>query len=142
MAFPTYGETAARKFSPKKLTVTIGHADLTAAATTETEVVGKVPAGSTILAVGLPLATAFSGIVGPVTLDIGTTGDVDALVDGASLATAVDGQAATRPLGIAPNKHFAAETEIIATFLSASGNLVDATAGSVTIDIIYVVGIG
>ncbi len=141
-AFPPFGETAARKFGIKKMTVTIGHADLTAAATTETEAIGTIPAGSVVLAVNIAVGTAFSGIVGPVSVDIGTAGDVDALVDGAVVSTAVDGEASTRPLGISPNKQFAAATALIATVLSASGNLVDATAGAMTIDIFYVTGIG
>lgn len=139
---PNFGETAARKFLPKKLSVTLGHADLTAAATTETEAIGTLPAGATVLGVCVSVATAFSGITGPVTVDIGSADDVDALIDGATLSTAVDGMAATRPLGIAPNKTFAAETAIIATVLSASGNLVDCDAGACTIEIFYTPAIG
>lgn len=141
MPVPTFGETAARKFSVKRLSITIGHADLTAAATTETEALGSIPAGSFVLGVSLPCSEAFAGITGPVTIDIGSAGDVDALVDGANVTTLIDGAASTRPLGVAPNKFFAAATALTATFLSASGNLVDCTAGSVTIDILYVTGI-
>jgi hypothetical protein len=127
--------------SIQKRSVTIGHADLTAAATTETENLGApLPAGSTVLGVNILLPTGFSGITGPVTVDIGSAGDVDALVDGANLATAVDGNASTRPLGIAPNKYFASSTQLIATFLSASGNLVDASAGECTIEVYFTVG--
>lgn len=126
--------------SIQKRSVTIGHADLTAAATTETENIGApLPAGATVLGVNILLPTVFSGITGPVTVDIGSSGDVDALVDGANLATAVDGNSSTRPLGIAPNKTFATATQLLATFLSASGNLVDLTAGECTIDVYYTV---
>lgn len=135
---PTYGETAFRKFGVKKMTVTIGEAALTAAATTETEAIGTIPGGSTVLCCNVAVGTAFAGITGPVTLDIGSSGDVDALIDGATVSTAVDGMASTRPLGIAPNKYFAVDTALTATFLSASGNLVDCSAGSCTIDIHYI----
>lgn len=126
--------------SIQKRSVTIGHADLTAAATTETENLGApLPAGATVLGVNILLPTGFSGITGPVTVDIGSSGDVDALVDGANLATAVDGNSSTRPLGIAPNKTFASATQLLATFLSASGNLADASAGECTIDVYFTV---
>lgn len=124
----------------QKRSITVGHADLTAAATTETENIGDpLPAGATVLGVNILLPTAFSGITGPVTVDIGSSGDVDALVDGANLATAVDGNASTRPLGIAPNKTFSSATQLLATFLSASGNLVDASAGECTIEVFFTV---
>jgi hypothetical protein len=67
-------------------------------------------------------------------------GDVDALVDGANLAVAVDGNASTRPLGIAPNKYFASATQLLATFLSGSGNLADASAGECTIEVYFTSG--
>ena len=121
-------------------TVVITHADLTAAGTTETESIGAVlPAGDCdILSVSVILTTPFSGITGPVTVDIGTSGDVDALRDGSNLTdAAVGGQASTCPLGIAPHKRFSAAEQLIATFLSASGNLVDCSAGSVTFVILF-----
>jgi hypothetical protein len=134
------GPSVSGGMTVQKRSVTVTHAELTAAATTETENIGApLPANSRILAVSLRLGTVFSGITGPVTVDIGSSGDVDALIDGANLATAVDGEASTRPLGIAPNKLFAAATQLTATFLSASGNLVDCTAGSVIIDVLFVV---
>ena len=140
--FPTHGETVARKLGIKKMSVTIGHADLTAAGVTETETIGTIPAGSVVLAVNIAVGTAFTGIAGPIGVDIGTAGDVDALVDNAVISTAVDGEASTCPAGISPNKQFAAATTLIATVVSSSGNLVDASAGAMTIDIFYVTGIG
>jgi hypothetical protein len=125
----------------QKRTVTVGHADLTDADTSEDENIGAaLPDNARILGVAIKLATPFAGITGPVTVDIGSAGDIDALIDGANLTdAAVDGQASTRPLGIAPNKHFASATQLVARFLSASGNLADANAGSVTIDVYFAV---
>ncbi len=127
--------------SLQKRTVTVGHADLTDADTSEDENIGAaLPANARILGVDIRLATAFAGITGPVTVDIGSSGDIDALVDGANLTdAAVDGQASTRPAGIAPNKLFATSTQLVARFLSASGNLADCSAGSVTIDVLFAV---
>jgi len=141
MPVPTYGETAARKFGPRRMTVTIGEAALTAAALTEIVTIGAIPAGSQVLAVNIAVSPAFAGITGPVSVSIGSTGDDDALVADAVVSTAVDGMSSTRPLGISPNKVFAAETTLNATFISASGNLVDCSAGSCTIEIIYVTGL-
>lgn len=127
--------------SLQKRTVTVGHADLTDADTSEDENIGAaLPANARILGTNIKLTTPFAGITGPVTVDIGSSGDIDALVDGANLTdAAVDGQASTMPSGIAPNKHFATSTQLVARFLSASGNLADASAGSVTIEVYFAV---
>lgn len=124
-----------------KRTVTVGHADLTAAALTEAVNIGTaLPANARILGVAIKLATPFSGGgASAVSVDIGSSGDADAIVDGANLfAAAVDGQASTQPVGIAPSKHFATATQLTATFIS-DVNVVGLTAGAVTIDVIYAV---
>ncbi len=125
----------------QKRTVTVGHADLTDADTSQDIPIGAVlPANARILGVALHTATAFAGgTVSALALDIGSSGDVDALIDGADLfGTVVDGQAATRPLGIAPNKLFAtAGAQLVARFVSTGDNLVNLTAGAVTIDVYF-----
>lgn len=115
--------------------------DLTAAATTQTLDVGDVPAGAQILGVGVALATPFTGGgITAFTMSLGTTGDDDALIAAANIfAAAVDGEASTRPLGIAPNKRFAAKTTLKAKFDSTTANVVAATAGALTLRILYVV---
>lgn len=127
----------------EKRTVTVGHADLTDADTSQTVNIGAVlPANARILGVSVHTVTAFSGgSVSALALDIGTSGDVDAIVDGAALhSAAVDGQVATLPSGIAPNKLFAsAGAQLIATFVSTGDNLVNLTAGACTIDVLYTV---
>ena len=126
--------------SLQKRSVTVGHADLTDADTSQDFSIGAaLPANARILGVDLHTLTAFAGITGPITVDIGSSGDTDALVDGAVVSTAVDGHASTRPLGVCPNKLFASSTQLTARFDSASGNLVDLTSGTVTIDVLFAV---
>lgn len=125
----------------QKRSLTVGHADLTDADTSQTLSIGAVlPANARIVGVSIHNATAFAGgTVSALACDIGTSGDVDAIVDGADLfGTVVDGQAATRPLGIAPNKLFAsAGAQLIATIVSTGDNLVNLTAGAATIDVLF-----
>jgi hypothetical protein len=125
-----------------KKTVTSTHASLVAAAATETVNFGTaLPANSRIVGVDMHTLTAFSGgTVGDFTVDVGMAGDVDALVDGADLFTAaVDGGPATMPAGVRPNKTFAAGGQLIATFRCGSDDVADATAGAVTIDVLYTI---
>lgn len=126
-----------------KRTVTVGHADLTDADTSQTINIGAVlPANARIVGVDMRALTVFAGgTVSALTVDVGTSGDIDALVDGADLVTAaVDGGPATMPAGIRPNKTFvSAGAQLIATFVSTGDNLVNLTAGSVIIDVLYVV---
>lgn len=125
-----------------KRTVTVGHADLTDADTSQDINIGAaLPANARIVGVDLHTFTAFSGgTVSALALDIGSSGDVDALVDGADLfAAAVDGGPSTRPTGIRPNKLYATATQLSARFVSTGDNLVNLTAGAVTIDVLYVV---
>lgn len=122
----------------RKASLAIGHADLTDADGSQTLTIATLPAGAQVLGVNVKLATPFTGGgAGSVTLDVGSSGDADALVDGANVfAAAVDGQASTRPLGIAPNKQFAAATAVQAT-VAADVNVADLTAGAMTVEVIY-----
>lgn len=123
------------------VSVTVGEADLTAAATSQAIAIGSsVPAGARILGASIRLTTPFTG--GGATscvVDIGSTGDADALIDGANVfAAAVDGQASTRPLGIAPNKVFTSATQLNATFIS-DVNVSALTAGACVVDVYFTV---
>jgi hypothetical protein len=125
-----------------KKTATITHANLTTSSTTETENIGTaLPANARILGTNIKLTTPFSGgSVSALVVDIGSSGDPDALVDGADVfSAAVDGQASTRPLGIAPNKHFSTSTQLTALFTATDDDVVNLSAGSVTIEVYYVV---
>lgn len=126
-----------KRSRPQMLSKTITHADLTDADGQQDIVIGTPPAGARCLGVNIKLATPFSGgTASAVTVDIGSAGDPDKLIDGANLfAAAVDGQASTRPLGIAPNADIGG-VELRARF-DADDDVADLTAGSVTIEILY-----
>ncbi len=148
---PIFNETAAAVdiavagMTVSKKTVTVGHADLTEPNDNTPQAISigtALPANARIVGVDIHDLTVFTGgSTSAVTVDIGTAGDIDALIDGADLqTTAVDGGPATMPQGIRPNKFFAAGGQLIATFLTDSGHdLEDLTAGSVIIDVLYVV---
>lgn len=97
-----------------------------------------LPANARILGVNIKLTTPFTGGGNAaVTLDVGSSGDPDALVDGADLfAAAVDGLASTVPRGIAPSKHFATSTQLTGTFVADVG-LKELTAGAGTVEVLY-----
>jgi hypothetical protein len=125
----------------QKKTLTVGHADLTDADGSQTvNLDTALPANARIVGVNVKLATPFSGgTASAVSVDVGSAGDPDALVDGADLfAAAVDGQASTMPSGIAPHKHFALSTQLTATF-AANDDVLDLTAGACTIEVLYAV---
>ncbi len=109
------GMTAAKK------TVTMTHASLVAAAATETVNIGTaLPANARIVGVDFHTYTAFSGgTISDFTVDVGTAGDVDALIDG-------------------PNKLMGA-VQLIATVRCGSDDVADATAGAITVDVTYIV---
>lgn len=128
-----------------KRTVTVLHSDLTNDVDntpTTVNIGAALPDNARIVGADLRSYTPFTGGgLSAVTVDIGSAGDVDALIDGADLfAAAVDGGPATIPKGIRPNKTFATATQLIATFAPDSGHdLEDATAGAITIDVLFVV---
>lgn len=121
------------------LSTTFGHADLTAAAVTETLNIGAVPAGAFIVGVSLRAYTPFTGgSVSECVVDIGEAGDDNGLIAAANVfAAAVDGVTSTRPLGISPNKRYAAATTLQAKFTATGDNVVNLTAGAVTVDVLY-----
>lgn len=129
----------------QKKTVTVGHADLTDAVAGEAQAINigtSLPNNARIIGVDMRALTPFTGgSVSSVTCDVGTSGDVDALIDGADLQTAaVDGGPATMPKGVRPNKTFASGGQLLATFYPDGGHALDAlTAGSVIIDVLYAV---
>lgn len=135
------GQIDASSQLPQKHAATFTHADLTAASTSQALSFGSaLPANARILSWNVKLSTAFTG--GGATacsVDVGSTGDADALIDGANLfAAAVDGLASSAPAGVAPHKHFASATQLSATFVS-DVNVADLTAGSATIELLYIV---
>ncbi len=125
-----------------KRSLTVTEADLTDADGSQTVNLGDaLPANARILGVHMHTLTPFSGgAVGDFTCDVGSANDPDALVDGADLfSAAVDGCPATITAGVHPNKLFADSTQLTATFICGSDDVADATAGAVTIDVLYAV---
>ena len=132
-------KTVTIAFDNAALTATSGSANGTAATV---NISTALPANARIVGVDLNTYTPFTGgSVSAVALDIGSSGDIDALVDGADLfAAAVDGGPSTRPTGIRPNKIYATATQLIATLTPDAGHKLSAlTAGSVVIDVIYTI---
>lgn len=126
----------------RKASLAIGHADLTDADNSQVVPFGAaLPADARILNVSVKLTTPFTGgTVNACTFDVGTTGDADALIDGANVfAAAVDGYASTAPLGIAPNKHFSSAPTINVTVANAGDTLANLTAGAATVEVVYFV---
>lgn len=118
----------------------IGHADLTDGDTSQVIDLFDLPAGAQVLGRRVLLAAFSGGGNTALSVDVGTPGDPDALIDGADLfAAAVDGEASSVPSGIAPNKSFAAATTIKGTFVCVAGILSDFTAGECTSQILYAV---
>jgi len=130
-----------------KRTVTVGHADLTNAVngTAQSINIGAtLPANARIAYVDAHDLTPFTGgSASAVTLTIGSSGDLDAIIASADvLAAAVDGGPSTFTKGIRPNKLFATiGAQLLATFTPDGSHTLDGlTAGSIIIDVWYFVG--
>jgi len=140
MGAPVTFDTA-QTGSVQTRTLTLGHAALTDADGSQTISIGAaLPANAMILGVNVALATPFTGGgAGSVLLDIGSSGDADAIVANANLfAAAVDGCASAFSDGIAPNKIFTSSTQLTAT-VDADVNVADLTAGAATITVSFFV---
>ncbi len=135
-----WGETLARKIKPNKLSITIGHADLTAAATSQAINIGSpLPPDAVILGREIRLATAFSGgTVSACTVSIGGT-SATAIVNAESIftgaTTAKKGTDGANPFGRLGGQ------QLTATITTTGDNVVNLSAGSMTIDIYYFIDI-
>lgn len=102
-----------------------------------------LPANARILSYNVELTTPFTGgSASAVTIDIGTSGDADAIADGVDVfAAAVDGNASSAPAGIAPFKHFTAGgAQLLAKFTPDGGHkLSELTAGACKVTVLYTV---
>lgn len=120
------------------LEVTITHAELTAAATSEAIDIGAaLPTGAFVHSMETDVTTLFSGgTVSAIVLDVGIEGgDVDAMVDGRDVFTG----AATGPAignGVRPHGSFGG-AQLSALFVATGDDVADLTAGSVTIRVAY-----
>lgn len=140
---PAYAGDASALGLVQVASLAVGEADITAAAALETlDFASAIAEGSYVLGTQITLTTPFTGgAASDFTLDIGFSGDLDCLVDGADVfAAAVNGQASTRPLGIAPN-YFVTGSEAArtpkATFRCGTDDVADVTAGACTINVLY-----
>lgn len=127
--------------SIQKRVLTFGHADLTDADGEQSLNLGTaLPAGAMVLAVNVALTTPFTGgSASSVLLDIGSSGDPDAIVANCDLfAAAVNGMASSLPAGIAPFKLFTTSTQLLAT-VAADVNVAALTAGAATITLLFTV---
>lgn len=123
----------------QKLEQVIEHSDLTAAATSEAIALGTLPANAWVLGHEIYIETLFSGgSVSACVLDIGGT-DVDAIVDGHDVFTgAATGRLTGSTLGVHSAGYFGSEA-MKATFTSTTDNVVNLTAGKLTVTIPYLV---
>jgi hypothetical protein len=115
--------------------------NVNAASTSQVINLGAVlPDNARILGIDVRLATASTGITGPVTVKVGTAGDDDAILSSANLTSAaVDGESSTHTLGIAPNKLLTGGAQLICTVTSASGNLSSLSTLDATVDVLFAV---
>lgn len=135
---PTFKSTQVRKLS-----ATVGEADLTDADGEETVALVTLPAGAHLLATYAHTYTPFTGgTIADFTVDVGTAGDPDGIVVGADIfAAAVEGQPADWPPGAQASRYFPSATVINGVFKCGSDDVADATAGAVTIDFLYTEGV-
>lgn len=127
--------------------MTVGHADLTDAVNGEAQSIdigATLPANARIAYVDAHDLTPFTGGgASAVSLTIGSSGDLDAIVSASDVfAAAVDGGPSTFTKGIRPNKLFATiGAQLLATFTPDGGAaLLGLSAGSIVIDVWYFVG--
>ncbi len=132
----------------QKKTATITHADLTNAVngSAETENVGTaLPAGAIVVAIIVTLTTQFTGGgAASVALDVGWAGTTEALLkDFDAFGSTAGGAKYDKGASAASEERpvLADAKQVIATFTPDGGASLDGlTAGSVTIDVFYVVG--
>ena len=123
----------------QKLEQVVEHSDLTAAATSQAVALGTLPAGAWVLDLEIYIETLFSGgSVSACTLDVGGT-DTDAICDGHDVFTgAATGRLPASTKGVHPTGYFGGEA-ITATFASTSDNVVNLSAGKLTLTLPYIV---
>ena len=133
------GEAIGSGSSPQVIEMTVTHADLVAAAVSQSFNFGSpIPLGAVVLGVSADLGARFlGGGATTAVFQIGTAVDPDSIVSSCDVFNApVDGQASALSYGIAPNRFFAAATQLLLTFVS-DVNVVDLTAGSITARLTY-----
>lgn len=119
---------------------TIGHADLTTAATSEAETLSGFPVNAAPLKAEVFVDVDFSGgTVSACTVEVGDAGDEDELLTASNCFTGVQNTAWTDTPSAAIVGKFKREAAYapIATFRSTTDNVVSLTAGSLRVRIYY-----
>jgi hypothetical protein len=123
----------------QKASVTVGFAQLTAAATTQTLALAPflLPAGARVIGRQMNVTAAFTGGgLSSMTVSVGDGVSADDIISGQSVFTLlgiIEGAAGSNPIPLYP-----AQTQVNVLF-TGSGDVNLATAGSVTIDLLYIV---
>lgn len=124
----------------QKATATIGFAQLTAAATTQTIAPASflLPAGARVIGREINGTAGFTGgALSAMTIGVGDGVSANDIVSSQSVFTAVGLVAGTS--GTNPQPSYAAQTQVNVLFTATGANVNAATAGSVTIDLLYVI---
>lgn len=126
----------------QKVSLTIGHADLTDADNGDPQTIDfaeALPVNAMITAVKVTLATAFTGgSASAVVLDVGKTSALNGLLDDRDLFTGAAALSYGPPAATASTLANYSATTLKATITPDGGHdLADLTAGSVTIDVYY-----
>lgn len=139
MPAATWGERRARENGVYRKSITVGHADLTAAALTQQVSLYDLPAGAEIMAATMRDITGFTGGGAAVaTASIGTAAAPTLITAATSVFTTATHKGFTA--GTASQAHLATATSLIVQF-TGDVNVVGFTAGSVTIDLVFCVPI-
>ncbi len=123
----------------QKRELDIAHADLVAIFTSQPfNLDDPLPANAHVLGVEVELSETFTGGGATyVQADVGSSGDQDAIANNCDLyAAPVDGQCSRIVAGIAPNKSFAAATQLT-VLVSSNVALNGITTGSCTIRVLF-----
>lgn len=124
---------------PKRRTLTVVVADLTASAVSQSFDIGAaMPAGAIIMGTWVDVATTFTGGgASTTTVDVGVkAGTLDLLINGGDVFTAT-GRIST-PIGAQPCGHYGAFTPTIKVISDV--NVDTLTTGSLEVEIIYMDG--
>jgi hypothetical protein len=125
-----YGSVPATPSGVQVATVSIGHADLTAAATAQSIALVSLPADAVVLGYEWVLTEAFAGSAQTFNADIGYTSAET------NIAADLDIDGSATDTGAAIMRQYAAAHDIEVR-VQSSGNVVNATAGALVVNLFY-----
>jgi len=123
----------------KKATYSLGHAGLTTAGSSQSFDAAVIPENSIVIGCDIDVTEAFTdGSAGTFTADVGVkAGDVDAVLDGADLTTAIARLDSPRGVSGLPSMLFL-DGATMALKVIGSVNVDTATAGALTLSVYYI----